>query len=240
VAFVIVIPAIDILGGKCVRLFQGDYARETVFSDCPWDMALRWAEAGARWLHVVDLDAAKDGQAVNLDAIKAILSTVDIPVELGGGIRTMEDAEQVLSLGVRRIILGTVALENPAIVAEAVRRWNGAVAVGIDARNGMAATHGWLETSDTPAVELARKLSDIGVNRFIYTDINRDGALTEPNFAAVKQFVEEIPAKVIASGGVATVDHLLMLDSIGVEAAIVGQALYTGQIDLAAAIESVG
>ena len=236
----IVIPAIDILGGKCVRLFQGDYARETVFSDCPWDMALRWAEAGARWLHVVDLDAAKDGQAVNLDAIKAILSTVDIPVELGGGIRTMEDAEQVLSLGVRRIILGTVALENPAIVAEAVRRWNGAVAVGIDARNGMAATHGWLETSDTPAVELARKLSDIGVNRFIYTDINRDGALTEPNFAAVKQFVEEIPAKVIASGGVATVDHLLMLDSIGVEAAIVGQALYTGQIDLAAAIESVG
>lgn len=235
----IVIPAIDILGGKCVRLFRGDYARETVFSDSPSDVALRWAEAGAQWLHVVDLDAAKGGQFANLDAVKAILGTVDIPVELGGGIRTLKDAERVLSLGVRRIILGTVALENPAVVSEATRRWNDSVAVGIDARDGMVATHGWLETSDTPAVELARRLCDIGVSRFIYTDINRDGALTEPNFAGVKEFVEEIPARVIASGGVATVDHLLSLDSIGVEAAIVGRALYTGHIDLAAAIRSI-
>ena len=239
VAFVIVIPAIDILGGKCVRLFRGDYARETVFSDSPSDVALRWAQAGAQWLHLVDLDAAKDGQFANLDAVKAILGTVDIPVELGGGIRTLEDAERVLSLGVRRIILGTVALENPAIVSEAIRRWNDSVAIGIDARDGMAATHGWLETSNTPAIELARKLSDMGANRFIYTDINRDGALTEPNFDGVKEFAREIPAKVIASGGVATVDHLRTLNSIGVEAAIVGQALYTGRIDLAAAIRSI-
>ena len=139
----------------------------------------------------------------------------------------------------KRIILGTVALENPAMVSEAVRRWGDAVAVGIDAHNGMAATHGWLETSDTPAVDLARRLEDIGVSRFIYTDISRDGTLTEPNFAAVKQFVEDIPARVIASGGVATVDHLRTLDSIGVEAAIVGRALYAGQIDLAAAIGSI-
>lgn len=235
----IVIPAIDILGGKCVRLFQGDYARETVFSDSPSDMALRWAEAGARWLHVVDLDAAKHGQFANLDAIKAILGTVDIPVELGGGIRTLEDAERVLSLGVRRIILGTVALENPDTVSEAVQRWNDAVAVGIDARNGMVATHGWVETSETPAIELARRLSAIGVPRFIYTDINRDGALTEPNFAGVKEFLEEIPARVIASGGIATEEHLRVLSSIGVEAAIVGRALYTGHVDLASAIKSV-
>ena len=235
----IVIPAIDILGGKCVRLFQGDYAREMVFSDSPSDVARRWAEAGARWLHVVDLEAAKTGQAANLDAIKAIIGSVAIPVELGGGIRTLEYAEQVLSLGVKRIILGTVALENPAMVSEAVRRWGDAVAVGIDAHNGMAATHGWVETSDTPAVDLARRLKDIGVSRFIYTDISRDGTLTEPNFTAVKQFVEDIPARVIASGGVATVEHLRTLDSIGVEAAIVGRALYAGQIDLAAAIGSI-
>ncbi len=235
----IVIPAIDILDGKCVRLFQGDYARETVFSDSPADVALRWTEAGARWLHIVDLNAAKDGQFANPDSIEAILTAVDTPVELGGGIRTLEDAERVLTLGVQRIVLGTVALENPAIVAEAVRRWDDAVAVGIDARNGMVATHGWVETSDTPAVELARRLSDVGVSRFIYTDISRDGALTEPNFVAVKQFVEQIPAKVIASGGVATVDHLRRLSATGVEAAIVGRAIYTGAVDLVAAIRSI-
>ena len=233
-----IIPAIDILGGKCVRLFQGDYARETVFSDSPPEVARRWAEAGAQWIHVVDLDAAKTGQFANLDSVEAILGSVAIPVELGGGIRTTESAERVLSLGVHRIILGTVALENPSVVSEAIQRWGDLVAVGIDARNGMAAVRGWLETSDTPAIELARRLSDIGVSRIIYTDINRDSTLTEPNFAAVEHFVQATPAKVIASGGVASIEHLRQLDSIGVEGAIVGRALYTGDVDLSAAIRS--
>ena len=229
------IPAIDLKDGRCVRLLQGDYDRMTVFSDDPTATAERWSAAGASLLHVVDLDGAKAGRIVNGDAIRAIARAIAIPVELGGGVRSIEDVEHALGLGVARVILGTSAVEDRDFVAAAVARYGDRIVVGIDARDGLVATRGWTVTSAERALDLAREMVGLGVRRIIYTDIHRDGTLTEPGYDSTADLVSGSGARVIASGGVSQIEHLVRLAEIGVEGAIVGRALYTGDLDLEAA-----
>lgn len=235
-----VVPAIDIRHGRCVRLFQGDYARETVYSENPVDMALKWESEGAPRLHLVDLDGAAAGWPVNLRTVEAIVKAVKIPVQIGGGIRTKETAARMLSLGVKRVVLGTAAVENPPLVKELCAEYAEAVMVGIDARDGMAATRGWIEASAVSAEDLACRMGEAGVKRIIYTDINRDGTLTEPNFAAIDRLVKGVRLAVIASGGVASVEHVRRLVPLGVEGVIIGRALYTGDVKLKEALAAAG
>jgi phosphoribosylformimino-5-aminoimidazole carboxamide ribotide isomerase len=232
-----IIPAIDLRNGKCVRLYQGDYERETVFSDDPAAMAKRWQSEGAKRLHIVDLDGAARGEPCNLDAIENIVKAVDIPLEVGGGIRTLETIEQLLNLGVGRVILGTAAVENPDLIEKACRRLGEQVVIGIDARDGRVATRGWLQKSETTAAELALRMVELGVKRFIYTDISRDGTLTSPNFEAVAELLSQVSVPVIAAGGISSIEHLTRLAGLGVEGAIVGRAIYTGDVKLAEAIQ---
>jgi len=235
-----VIPAIDLKDGRCVRLYQGDYDRETVFSDDPSRVALAWQQAGAGRIHVVDLDGAREGRPTNLDALAGILAAVSLPVQLGGGIRTHEDVGRVLGMGVQRAILGTAAVEDPEMVARLCGEFGPeTVIVSVDARDGKVATRGWLEHTRTEAVDLLRRMSDLGVERFVYTDVSRDGTLTEPNFAAIEHLVKATGKRIIAAGGVSRVEHLARLAEVGVEGAIVGRALYTGDIDLKEALEAV-
>ncbi|MFC1978489.1 1-(5-phosphoribosyl)-5-[(5-phosphoribosylamino)methylideneamino]imidazole-4-carboxamide isomerase [Chloroflexota bacterium] len=231
-----IIPAIDLRGGKCVRLYQGDYDRETIFSEDPVAMAKHWQSLGATRLHVVDLDGAKAGQLMNIIVIKGIVQSLIIPVELGGGIRDINTVEQLLKLGVQRVILGTVAVENPDLVQEACAKYDKGIVIGIDADDGYVKTRGWEEKSSITAIDLARQMEALGAKRFIYTDISRDGTLTEPNFESTVELNESINSPVIASGGVASVEHLEKLDQLGIEGAITGQALYTGKLDLKDAI----
>ena len=235
----LIIPAIDVKDGKCVRLYQGDYRRMTVYSSHPAEMAVRWQEQGARYLHLVDLDGAARGRPVNLDVIRDVVREVTIPVELGGGIRTLQAVEEVLGLGVSRAILGTAAVEDHDLVARAASRWGERIAVGIDARDGLVATHGWQRTSQRRALDLAREMVELGIRRFIYTDIHQDGTLTEPGYDSTLELVVGVPVPVIASGGVSRVEHLRKLRAIGVEGAIVGRALYTGAVDLREAIAAL-
>ena len=235
-----IIPAIDLRGGKCVRLYQGDYARETVYSDDPTEMAKRWADMGATRLHVVDLDGAKQGSPGNLKVIQAIVSSVNVPVQVGGGVRTRESAEQLVSVGVSRIMMGTAAVDDPGLIEDLVDSLGtDSIIVTVDARDGLVALRGWTESSTVEAIDVMKKMADRGVSRFLYTDISRDGTLTEPNFQALEQLIEHQVPGLIAAGGIATEDHILRLASIGVEGAIVGTALYTGDISLTAAIESL-
>jgi len=227
----IVIPAIDVKDGRCVRLYQGDYQRVTVFSEDPAATARRWEEAGAPLVHVVDLDGAVAGKPVNLAAVRAIVEAVDVPIQLGGGVRTLSDIEEAFSAGVSRVILGTAAIEDQALVREACRRWGEGIAVGIDSRHGVVATHGWQRSTRVRAVDLARQMIELGVHRLICTDILRDGTLTEPNYAALGEIAEAVAVPIIASGGVSAVEHLLRLCEMGMEGAIVGRALYTGDLD---------
>lgn len=236
-----VIPAIDIRGGRCVRLAQGDYARETVFADDPADVALRWQEAGAPRIHVVDLDGVREGRPVNEDVIRRILSRVRVPVQVGGGIRDIGAIQRYLELGAARIVLGTAAVEDQALLAEAVSAHRDAVVVGVDAREGIVVTEGWLKTTGVAAGELVRRLSEAGVRRVVYTDVSRDGMLAGPNLDAIAGLLAEIdglpaPVKVIASGGVASLEHIRRLAGLGIEGVIVGKALYTGALDLREAI----
>ncbi len=236
----LIIPAIDIQDGRCVRLYQGDYRRVTVYSDHPAEMALRWQEQGARYLHLVDLDGAATGRPGNREVIREVVQEVAIPVELGGGMRTPEAVEGALALGVSRAILGTAAVEDRELVARAAWRWGDRVVVGLDARDGLVATHGWQRTSEVRALDLARELAELGVRRFIYTDIHQDGTLTEPGYDSTLELVVGVPVPVIASGGVSEVEHLRRLQAIGVEGAIVGRALYAGTLDLREAIAALG
>jgi phosphoribosylformimino-5-aminoimidazole carboxamide ribotide isomerase len=235
-----IIPAIDIIGGKCVRLSMGDYARVEEFSDDPVEVARRWQEGGAELIHLVDLEGAKAGKIANARTIEAIASAVEIRTELGGGLRDMRTIETVLSgLGVDRAILGTVALKHPEIVEEAAGNYGERIVVGIDARDGMVATEGWLETSETPAVELAAALDGLGTGGFIYTDISRDGMMQGPNLEAVKHFAEHVTSPVVASGGVTTVEDVVRLRELGVPnitGVIIGKALYRGTVKLEDAI----
>lgn len=234
-----VIPAIDLRGGKCVRLYQGDYSQETVFSEEPADVALKWQSLGAARLHLVDLDGAARGEPCNLATIDKIVRKVEIPLQVGGGIRQMETIEQLLAVGVKRVILGTTAVENPELVKEACSNFGEAIIIGLDARDGYACTRGWLEKTGLKATTIARQMEALGARRFIYTDISRDGTLTQPNFKAVAELMDETGLPVIASGGVSMVNHLERLSRLGVEGAIVGRALYTGDIKLEEALVAI-
>ena len=229
----ILYPAIDLKDGRCVRLLKGDFDRETVFNDDPADQAAQFQAQGFRWLHVVDLNGAVEGRAVNGTSVEAILAAVTIPVQLGGGIRDMAGIEMWLARGLSRVILGTVALTDPGLVRQAAQAFPGKVAVGIDARDGRVATQGWLETSDVTAVDLARSLEDAGVAAIVYTDIDRDGALQGVNVEATAVLAGAIATPVIASGGVAGLEDLAALkreEGSGIEGVICGRALYDGKI----------
>ena len=235
-----VIPAIDLRGGRCVRLYQGDYAQEEVFGTDPVAVALRWQDEGATLLHVVDLEGAASGEPANFDAIRAIAAAMTIPMEVGGGIRDMEKAETLAEYGVSRLVLGTSAVENPGFVTALLERYGAErVAVSVDARDGWAALRGWLQPSRIRALDLMRQMTALGVTYLEYTDISRDGTLTEPNFEAVMEAVNNISAPIIAAGGVASVRHLERLAGFGVSGAIVGKALYTGDVDLREALRVV-
>ena len=238
-----VLPAIDLLEGQCVRLYQGDYDRAQVFNDNPADLATAWVEQGASRLHVVDLDGAKTGSIVNHLAIESILQAVSVPIQVGGGLRDRHSVAQLLNLGVQRVILGTVAVEQPQLVADLCQEFPGRIIVGIDARNGKVATRGWLETSEVLATELASRMQQLGAAAIIYTDIHRDGTLSGPNLEALRELAIKLSIPVIASGGVSSVTDLLSLlalEPLGVTGVIVGRALYTGDITLKAALQAIG
>lgn len=238
-----VIPAIDLLAGQCVRLYQGDYERSQVFNENPADVAQQWVEQGASWLHVVDLDGAKTGQVVNSQAIESILQAVSVPIQVGGGLRDRSSVAKLIDLGVERVILGTVAVEQPQLVADLCQEFPGQIVVGIDARNGKVATRGWLETSEVLATQLAEQMQNVGVAAIIYTDIHRDGTLQGPNLTALRELATAIDVPVIASGGVSSVTDLLSLlalEPLGVTGVIVGRALYTGDISLKEALQAIG
>ncbi len=230
-------PAIDIRGGNCVRLRQGDYDRETVFGADPAEMALRWVHQGAECLHLVDLDGARDGQWVNCDAIRRIVSTVEVPCQLGGGIRDEATIQQLLELGVTRLVIGTQAAKEPRWLRDMAARYPGALVLGIDARDAMVATDGWLETSHLSAIELAQQFSDLPLAAIVYTDIQRDGMMQGPNMAAMARMKQAVTLPVIASGGVATVDDVRQLAEAGLDGVIIGRALYEGAVALSAVLE---
>ena len=233
----ILFPAIDLKDGACVRLKLGLMEDATVFNLDPGAQAKSFADAGAEWIHVVDLNGAFAGRPVNAGAVDAILNSVSIPVQLGGGIRDMATIESWLERGIRRVILGTVALKNPQLVKEACKRFPGRVAVGIDAKGGKVAVEGWAETSDITVLELARKFEDCGVAALIYTDIDRDGVLAGPNVTATAALADAISIPVIASGGVSSLDDLRALKAYPkLEGVISGRAIYDGRIDVAQAI----
>ena len=235
----IVIPAIDIKNGRCVRLEQGRMDRETVFSDDPAAVARRWQEQGAALIHIVDLDGAVSKEPRNRPAIAAIVQAVDVPLQLGGGIRDLTTIEMYFQLGVQRIVIGTEAIRNPELLKDAGRRFPGRMVVGIDARNGLVAIEGWTETTETTAIELARRFEDCGLAAINFTDIHRDGMQTGPNIEATGQLARAVSIPVVASGGVSTLDdirNLRPLEADGVEGVITGKALYSGTLELKAAL----
>jgi phosphoribosylformimino-5-aminoimidazole carboxamide ribotide isomerase len=229
----IIIPAIDLKDGRCVRLLQGRMHDATVYSDDPVGVARRWASEGAEWLHVVDLDAAVAGASRNRECIARIVQATGVPVQVGGGLRTAADVEACLSVGVRRAIIGTAAAEDSALLQTVCRRHPGRIAVGIDARDGRVATHGWTRTTDIPAVDLARAVEDAGAAAIIFTDIHRDGMQGGPNIEETGRIAAAVSLPVIASGGVGSLEHiraLLPLEAVGVVGVITGKALYSGAI----------
>ncbi|ASC70887.1 1-(5-phosphoribosyl)-5-[(5-phosphoribosylamino)methylideneamino] imidazole-4-carboxamide isomerase [Halomicronema hongdechloris C2206] len=238
-----VIPAIDLLDGRCVRLYQGDYDRSQVFNEDPVAVAKQWVEQGATRLHLVDLDGAKLGQPQNWRALEAIVEAVEVPVQVGGGLRHRQQVADLFELGVRYAILGTVAVEQPQLVGELSREFCDRIIVGIDARNGKVATRGWLETSEIDALELAQQMTTQGAAAIIYTDIQRDGTLQGPNLEALRAVATAVAIPVIASGGVSSLRDLLKLLTLepsGVAGVIIGKALYTGDISLKEAVRAIG
>ncbi|WP_280769494.1 1-(5-phosphoribosyl)-5-[(5-phosphoribosylamino)methylideneamino]imidazole-4-carboxamide isomerase [Salipaludibacillus daqingensis] len=236
-------PAIDIRGGKCVRLLQGDYNQETVYGDSPFDMASSFEKKGAKWIHMVDLDGAKQGKPVNHQEVLRAAKELSAHVQIGGGIRTVKDVETYLEAGVSRVILGSSAISDPAFVKQMLKQYGGErIAIGIDARDGYVATHGWLQTSTVKAEELGQELADQGAETFIMTDISRDGMLSGPNVKEIASLGQATGKEVIASGGVSTMDDLRELLSHrdkGISGAIIGKALYTDRLSLEQAIQEV-
>ena len=235
----ILYPAIDLKDGQCVRLLHGDMAKATVFNNNPADQAARFENDGFDYLHVVDLNGAIEGRAVNIPAVKAILGAVKFPVQLGGGIRTLANVETWLEAGITRVILGTIALTNPDLVREAARKWPGRVAVGVDARDGLVAVSGWVETSTVTAIDLSKRFEDAGVAAVIFTDIARDGALTGVNVEATGALADAVSIPVIASGGVASVQDIVDLKArkgVAISGAILGRSLYSGAVKPAEAL----
>lgn len=239
----LIIPAIDLREGRCVRLVEGNLDRETVYSNDPVAMAGHWQEEGARYLHVVDLDGAFSGAPKNLEVIKNILGAVNIPVQVGGGIRSLETIERLLDLGAARVILGTIAILKPDMVAEACARYGEAILVGIDSKGGRVAIEGWGATVDKRTVEVALEMKELGLTRVVFTDIRRDGTLKGPNVKATGDLARATGMKVTASGGVSTVDDLIAikeLEPLGVDSVIMGKALYAGTVTLKEALDAAG
>ncbi|WHY76827.1 1-(5-phosphoribosyl)-5-[(5-phosphoribosylamino)methylideneamino]imidazole-4-carboxamide isomerase [Neobacillus sp. WH10] len=234
-------PAIDMRGGNCVRLLQGDYEKETIYGDSPFNMAQSFAAAGAEWIHMVDLDGAKDGKRVNdRFVIEAAQKLSNVNIQIGGGIRSEEDILHYLENGIDRVIIGSIAVAKPEFAIEMIRKYRGKIAVGIDAKNGFVATHGWLDTSKLKAVELGKRFADAGAETFIFTDIATDGTLAGPNITAVCEMAEVTGKNVIASGGVSSLADLKALSAAeGISGAIVGKALYENRFTLKEALEEV-
>lgn len=236
-------PAIDMRGGKCVRLLQGDYNKETVYGDSPFHMAEQFAKDGASWIHMVDLDGAKDGKRVNDSFVIQVAKELGAKVQIGGGIRTEEDIVHYLENGIERVIIGSIAVSNPEFAINMIRKYGRQIAVGIDAKNGYVATHGWLETSETSAVDLGKRFADAGAETFIFTDIATDGMLSGPNLEDVELMAVETGKEVIASGGVSELADLVRLKKLadkGVKGAIVGKAIYEGRFSVVEALREVG
>lgn len=228
----ILFPAIDIRGGKCVRLIQGNYDEETVYGDSPTEMALEWEKQGAEYIHIVDLDGAKTGDGENRKAIEAIAKAVSIPIQVGGGVRTMENVDAHINAGVARVIIGTAAIKDRAFLNEAVAKYKEKIAVSIDARGGYVATDGWTSTSDVRALDLLKELEEIGVKTVVYTDILKDGMMQGPNFEELKVVHESSSIDIIASGGVSTEENIERLENMSLYGAIIGKALYEGTLSL--------
>ncbi|HXG41775.1 MAG TPA: 1-(5-phosphoribosyl)-5-[(5-phosphoribosylamino)methylideneamino]imidazole-4-carboxamide isomerase [Dehalococcoidia bacterium] len=239
-----VIPAIDIAGGRCVRLFQGDYSRQTVYDDDPAAVARRFQAAGARRLHVVDLDGAREGRPVGRRAVESVLRAVSVPVQVGGGIRRLDDLSAYLEMGAQRCVLGTAAVEDEALLAAVLAQFPGRVAVAVDARGGHVATRGWLRQAPLSPRQLLERLLELGARCIIYTDVLRDGTLSRPNLAAIGRLLEHAKGaapdvEFICAGGISSLDDLLSLARLGVDGAIVGRALYTGDLDLEEALAAL-
>ncbi|MEW6623928.1 MAG: 1-(5-phosphoribosyl)-5-[(5-phosphoribosylamino)methylideneamino]imidazole-4-carboxamide isomerase [Bacillota bacterium] len=232
----LLLPAIDIREGYCVRLYQGDLDAATVFSEDPVEVALKWQGMGAKMLHVVDLDGAFSGSPKNLDVVKEIVSSLKIPVQFGGGVRSLDIIDELMSIGISRVVIGTAAISNPDLVREALLKYgNEAILIGIDSKYGKVAVEGWETLVEKSAVDLALEMKNLGIKTIVYTDIRRDGTLQGVNLDGLKDFTEAARIKVIASGGVANIEDLKKvkaLESLGVEGLIIGKALYTGDIDL--------
>ena len=236
-----ILPSIDVKNGRQVRLYQGDFQQETVFSDDPLAVALDWQEQGGCRLHLVDLDGTVEGSPANLGVIESIVKSLAIPVQVGGGIRQREIADKLFSVGVDRVVIGTAAIENPDLVSDLCRDYGGdRVVVAVDARNGLVTIRGWTEGSQLTVMDLARQMAGLGVPRLLYTDVSRDGTLTSPNFGANAELVRETGMRVQASGGVSSLDHIRELVKTGVEGVIIGTALYRGTIKLDEAMQAAG
>jgi phosphoribosylformimino-5-aminoimidazole carboxamide ribotide isomerase len=229
-------PAIDMRGGNCVRLLQGDYDKETIYGDSPFDMAQAFAADGAEWIHMVDLDGAKDGKRINDRFVIETAQQLKVKVQIGGGIRSEEDILHYLENGITRVIIGSIAVSNPEFAIEMIKKYGEKIVVGIDAKNGYVATHGWLTTSEVKAVDLSKRFADAGAGTFIFTDIATDGTLSGPNIAAVCEMAEVTGKTVIASGGVSSLADLSALNAEGVKGAIVGKALYENRFTLKEAL----
>ncbi|PGY15324.1 1-(5-phosphoribosyl)-5-[(5-phosphoribosylamino)methylideneamino] imidazole-4-carboxamide isomerase [Bacillus sp. OV166] len=230
-------PAIDMRGGNCVRLLQGDYDQETIYGNSPFDMAKSFAADGADWIHMVDLDGAKDGKRVNDRFVIEAANKLDVKIQIGGGIRSEEDIVHYLENGVDRVIIGSIAVSNPEFAIEMIKKYGGKIAVGIDAKNGYVATHGWLDTSELKAVDLGKRFAEAGAETFIFTDIATDGTLAGPNIAAVCEMAKVTGKNVIASGGVSSLADLKAIAKNGISGAIVGKALYENRFTLKEALE---
>ena len=236
-----VIPSIDLKDGRCVRLYQGDYQRETIYSEDPVAMAKSWEDQGATRLHLVDLDGALAGRPANIEAMTNIIQGLTIPVQVGGGIRDMESAGLALTAGAARVVIGTAAVEDPSLVERLCREYGSeSVVVALDARDGKVSTRGWVEQTSVTATDLALRMARLGVVRVLYTDISRDGTMTEPNFAANEELVTLSGIAVLASGGIASLDHVRSLNATGVEGGIVGRAFYDGTMGLRDAMNAAG
>lgn len=231
-----ILPALDLRGGRCVRLLQGDYERETVFGDDPVETALRWQQLGAPRLHVVDLEGARSGSPAEAETIERIVREASIPVQVAGGIRSLQQAHRYLQAGADRVVFGTAAVRDPELVHEALKMDEAAVVVALDARDGRIRTDGWLQSSELTVRDLAARMQALGVRRVLMTDISRDGTLTEPNFAALAELQLSGGFAVIASGGVTSLAHITQLAHLGLEGAIIGQALYSGALSLPEAL----
>ena len=232
-------PAVDIRGGQCVRLIQGDYDQETVYGANPADMAIRWASDGAGQIHLVDLDGARDGSTANRQAVAEIVNSVEVPCQLGGGIRDRVTVAEYLGLGVERLVIGTKAQKDPDWLSAICKEFPERIVIGLDARSGMVATDGWLQTSDTPASELAKRYSKLPIAGFVYTDITRDGMLKGPNLEALKDIIDAVDVPVIASGGVTTSEDVTEIAKLGAAGCIIGRSLYEGKMTLADAMDAV-